>query len=85
MSYNEEQTRAYNSLMYAFGVFDEMKETLSKVKCSTHNKKLKMGASWERDYDIDVTIYKYCCMNFAEEIANKFVEANVFTSVTIEK
>ena len=83
MSYNEEQTRAYNSMMYDFEVFEEIKKSLSKNKCSVHNKKLKMEANWENEYDIDIVISKYCCAAFAEEIAKKFIEADRFTSVTI--
>jgi hypothetical protein len=85
MGYSEEQTRVYNSMMYAFNVFDEMKKNLSSDKCHIHNKKLKMEASWEREYDIDITIYKYCYVDFAEQIAKKFIDVHLFSSVTIEK
>ncbi len=85
MSYNEEQTRAYNSMLYACEQFDIMKKTLSNAKCQTHNKKLKMSVNWERDYDTDVIIYNYCCANFAEQIAKKLIDAAIFTSVTIEE
>jgi len=66
-------------------VFDEMKQSLSKEKCSAHNKKLKLGASWEREYDLDITIYKYCCIDFATQIANQFIENQLFATVTISK
>lgn len=85
MSYNEEQSRSYDAMLYAFSEFENMKKVLSQEKCQVHNKKLKMGANWEREYDIDITIYKYCCMEFAKQIADKFIEADIFTSVSIEK
>ena len=85
MSYSEEQTRSYNSMMYAWGVFEDMKQILKKEKCPIHNKAAKMAASWERNYDLDITVYKYCCVDFATKIANKFIEKELFTSVTISK
>lgn len=85
MSYSEEQTISYNSMMYAWGVFEEMKQTLKKQKCPVHHKALKLGASWEREYDLDITVYKYCCSDFATHIANQFIEKELFSSVTISK
>lgn len=85
MSYSEEQTRAYESMMYEFEVFEEMKKKLSKNRCPIHNKRLKVEASWENEYDIDIFISNYCCVGFAEQMANPFIESKRFTSVTIVK
>lgn len=85
MGYNEEQTISYNSLMYAWGVFEEMKQVLKKEKCPIHKKALKLGASWERAYELDITVYKYCCIDFASKIAKVFEEKQLFTSVSISK
>jgi hypothetical protein len=85
MSYSEEQTRAYESMMYDFGHFNTMKKTLSKIKCPVHNKQLKMEANWENDYDIDIEISKYCCIDFAKQIEKEFIDADRFKSITIAK
>lgn len=84
MSYSEDETRGYNSMLYNFEVFAEMKKSLSKIKCSVHNKKLKMKADWENEYFVDIFISKYCCTDFAEEMAKHFIEAKIFNTVTIE-
>lgn len=83
MSYNEEQTRAYESMMYSFEQFETMKKLLSKRKCLIHNKRLKMEANWENEYDIDIVISKYCCTDFAKQIGKEFIEADRFASITI--
>ena len=83
MSYNEKETNKYNSMMADFEHFAEMKRALSKNKCPVHNKKLKMEAHWENDYDIDIFISKYCCMDFAKQMKKEFLKADRFTSVTI--
>lgn len=74
MSYSEEQTRSYNSMMYSWGVFEEMKQAIKKEKCPIHKKTLKLGANWERKDDLDITVYKFCCLEFATQIANQFKE-----------
>lgn len=85
MSYSEEQTRDYNAMLYAFEMFDKIKRELSKSKCLVHNKRLTMNAIWENEYDVDITISKYCCLQFATQIAKQFVDVNLFASVSIEK
>lgn len=45
----KEETRAYQSMINEFRLFEEMKKSLSKRKCSVHNKRLKMEANWEMD------------------------------------
>lgn len=83
MSYTEEQTRAYNSMVCDFKFFDDLKKSLSKTKCPIHNKKIKMVANWEREYDIEIIISNYCCLAFAAQIAKHFKDADRFASVEI--
>ena len=83
MGYSEEQTRAYEAMLYDFEVFEEMKKSLKKEKCHIHNNKLRIEASWENDYDINIFISKYCCVQFAESIAAIFMEAKRFNKISI--
>ncbi|HMJ48841.1 MAG TPA: hypothetical protein VK498_16025 [Ferruginibacter sp.] len=85
MSYNEEQTRQYNLMLSSFDIFNKIKKELSKNKCQTHNKKLKMEANWENEYDVDILISKYCCIDFALQIAKVFIDEGCFVSVMLEK
>lgn len=85
MSYNEDDTRRYNEMLYNFEIFSKMKKSLLKQKCSIHNKRLKMMANWENEYFVDIFISGYCCKVFAEEIAKEFIDAHIFNGVNIEE
>ncbi|MBS1511094.1 MAG: hypothetical protein JST86_09645 [Bacteroidetes bacterium] len=84
MSYSPEQTEKYETMMVGFNIFEEMKQELKLRKCPLHHKRLKVEANWSRDYDIDISISKYCCMEFAQQVGKEFIDKEWFASVTIE-
>jgi hypothetical protein len=84
MSYSEEQQRAYAALEWKMGEFLKMKDELKTRKCPLHNKRVKVGDSWEENYTLNVYISKYCCNGFAKEIEQFFIAKNIFDAVIIE-
>lgn len=84
MSYSEEKQRAYTEMEWKVAEFQKMKDALKLRKCAEHDKKLKMGESWEEDYAVNIYISKYCCIPFAKEIGQIFLNSKIFDAVIIE-
>jgi hypothetical protein len=84
MSYSYEQQMAYSSMVWTWEEFDKMKQDLKIRKCRIHKKRAWAAVEWEKDYDVDVSIYRYCCLDFAEEIKKLFVDRGIFNSVRID-
>ena len=84
MSYSYEQQQAYSSMQWTWGEFEKMKQDLKTLKCRLHNKRVWAGVEWMRDYDLDVSIYRYCCLDFAEQIKKLFIDRDIFNSVRID-
>lgn len=85
MSYSELQQRAYAEMQWKLEEFKKIKDSLKTTKCRVHNKRIRVGDSWEEEYAVNVYISKYCCEAFADEIRRLFVERGIFNSVIIEK
>jgi hypothetical protein len=83
MSYSYEQQRAYASMEWTWGEFDKMKVDLKSLKCPVHNKRTWAAAEWVKNYDVDISIYRYCCAEFAEQIKKLLIGRGIFTSVQI--
>lgn len=84
MSYSYEQQRAYASMEWTWGEFTKMKQDLRQRRCPVHKKLAWAAVEWEKDYDVDVSIYRYCCLDFAEEIKKIFDDKGIFNSVRID-
>jgi hypothetical protein len=84
MGYSYEQQQAYGSMEWTWGEFDKMKEDLKTRKCPVHKKRAWAGVEWMRNYELDVSVYRYCCMEFAEEIKKLFIDRGIFDSVRID-
>ena len=63
--------------------FDEIRKAQLYTKCPIHKKRVKMELDWTGEYDLHITISKYCCKDFAAEMAKPFIEAEAFNSVEI--
>lgn len=84
MGYSYEKQQAYGSMEWTWGEFDKMKADLKLRKCAVHKKRAWAGVEWMRNYEVDVSIYRYCCMEFAEEIKKLFVDRGIFDWVRID-
>lgn len=85
MGYRKDETDLYNTMLNSFVIFKELKKRLSQHKCTVHGKKIKMEVEWENDYEVNIYISKYCCAEFAKEMAVHFDGNHDFNSVVIAK
>lgn len=74
MNYSEEETRAYQSMIYSVGIYEDLRKSILWNKCEVHKKKLKINISYDYNYEISTTISDYCCTEFAKQVAKTFEE-----------